>query len=448
MRIGRRLVERVPAGMPRRTVRLRLTLLYGTLFLVSGAALLGITYVLVRNATGSGVCVTTHDTSNGNSAVACSDASGALPPRSAAAGTIVSSTGNPVPQLTPGQMAFQAQQLKAQAEHQRAAVMRTLLEQSGIALALMSIASIVLGWIVAGRVLKPLRTITATARGLSASNLDQRLALDGPDDELKELSDTFDALLERLEGAFRSQRQFVANASHELRTPLARQRALIQVALADPDATVDTLRKTHERVLVATTQQQRCIDALLALSRGQAGIDRREHMDLARLADEVVLSRASEASRRGVNVHPALTSAPITGDVRLVERMLGNLLDNALRYNTTGGHVEIVTGRRNGRAICTITNTGPIMTPDAVAQLGQPFQRLGNQRVDHGEGLGLGLSIVKAIVEAHGATLELRPGVRGGLEAQIAFPLAETPATPPAEPMTSVDTSAELAMLS
>jgi signal transduction histidine kinase len=412
---------------PRRTVRLRLTLVYGALFLVSGAALLGITYALVSHATGNSMCVTTQTTTKGTSTFAChTDAPNFPPPGTVANGRIVTVGGTPVPALTPEQLALQAQQLKVQASRQRAAQMRALLEQSGIALALMAIVSIVLGWIVAGRVLRPLRTITSTAHRLSASNLHERLALDGPDDELKELGDTFDGLLERLEAAFRSQRQFVANASHELRTPLARQRALIQVALADPDATAETLRDTHERVLVATTQQQRCIDALLALSRGQLGVQRQEHIDLAAACDEIVLAHAGDAARRDVAVRTALAPAPIRGDARLIERMLANVLDNAVRYNSAGGRVDITTGVRDGRAIFTIANTGPVVPRDAVPLLLQPFRRLGTERTERGDGLGLGLSIVKAIADAHQATLSLRPRLGGGVAVEIAIPLAAT----------------------
>jgi signal transduction histidine kinase len=413
---------------PRRTVRLRLTLVYGALFLVSGAALLGITYALVSHATADSMCVARQTANTGTATFACRTNSQNFPPPGALAdGRIVTTGGTAVPALTPEQLALQGQQLKAQAAHQRATEMRALLEQSGIALAFMAIVSIVLGWIVAGRVLRPLRTITGTARRLSASNLHERLALEGPDDELKELGDTFDALLERLEAAFRSQRQFVANASHELRTPLTRQRALIQVALADPDATVETLRDTHERVLVATTEQQRCIDALLALSRGQLGIQRQQHLDLAAACDEIVLARVGDAARRNVTVRSALARAPIRGDDRLIERMLANVLDNALRYNSAGGHVEITTGVRDSRAICTITNTGPVVPTQAVPLLLQPFRRLGAERTERGDGLGLGLSIVKAIADAHHATLTLRPRPGGGLVVEFALPLAAKP---------------------
>jgi len=404
---------------------LRLTIMYGALFLASGAALLGITYVLVRHATGDGVCVTTKTKNSGT--MACqAGVPDNLQPGQEQPRIVGGSALGTQPPLTAQQLRAQARQLQVQASHQRTAELNALLEQSGIALGVMAILSIMLGWIVAGRVLRPLRTITSTARQLSASNLHERLALNGPDDELKELGDTFDALLGRLEASFRSQRQFVANASHELRSPLARQRTIIQVALSDPDASIDTLRAAHERVLAAGAQQERCIDALLALSRGQAGIDRRTGTDLATLADEVVLAHAGDVSRAGITIRTSLASAPISADVRLIERMLANLLDNALRYNLSGGYIHIETDSRNGRSMCTITNTGTIIPTEAVASLAEPFRRLGTDRTGHGGGLGLGLSIVKAVADAHDATLDLQPRADGGLTVEIGFARANT----------------------
>jgi signal transduction histidine kinase len=422
------LMKRIRNRLPRHTVRLRLTITYGALFLASGAALLGITYALVQHATGDPVCVTSKTSHSGT--IACQtripDNLQAGPGQAQIMGGSAASA--PAP-LTEQQVRAQARQLQLQASHQRAAELNALLEQSGIALALMAILSIVLGWIVAGRVLRPLRTITSTARRLSASNLHERLALNGPDDELKELGDTFDALLERLEASFRSQRQFVANASHELRSPLARQRTLIQVALTDPDANIDTLRAAHQRVLAAGAQQERCIDALLALSRGQAGIDHRTTTDLATLADEAVLAHDGDASRAGITITTSLASAPISADVRLIERMLANLVDNAVRYNVPSGNVHIETDSRNGCTTCTVTNTGPMIPTDDVASLAEPFRRLGTDRTGHRNGLGLGLSIVKAIADAHNASLDLQPRTDGGLSVGIRFALANT--TPP-----------------
>ena len=200
----------------------------------------------------------------------------------------------------------------------------------------MAVLALLAGWLVAGRMLRPIRTITRTAQRISSTSLHERLALDGPQDELKELGDTLDDLFGRLEAAFEAQRQFVANASHELRTPLARQRALIQVALADPDASFSSLRAAHERVLVSEQHLEQMIDALLTLTRGQAGLERRERLDLEVLASQALLARESELAGRDLDVHATLATAPTAGDPRLLERLIANLIDNAIRHNTPG----------------------------------------------------------------------------------------------------------------
>lgn len=415
-----KLTERLTAvaahpRLPRRTVRLRLTLLYGGSFLVSGAALLAVTYALVVNATNAFV----FKGQNGIT-VGVSETKSPRPHGTAPAG-LSHSAGGHVEKLTPAQAQAQAEQMQALAQRQHAAVLHQLLEQSGIALAIMAVLSIALGWIVAGRILRRLRTITAMAREISATNLHERLALAGPDDELTELGRTFDSLLGRLEASFQAQRQFVANASHELRTPLARQRTIAQVAIADPDATVESLRAAHERVLAAGAQQERLIEALLTLTRGQAGIDRQQPVDLATAAASVLDGRRPEARRRGLDVRVGLSSAPMSGDPRLVERMLANVVDNALRHNVAGGWVEVATARREGRAVLTVVNTGPVVPDDVVDRLRQPFQRLGTERTGHHDGLGLGLSIVDAIAAAHDADVVLRPRAAGGLVLEIAF---------------------------
>jgi signal transduction histidine kinase len=415
-------------GLPRRTVRLRLTLLYGGLFLVSGAALLAITYALVAHNT-SGLIFTQGNRTSASVVVEGSGASGGereSKPQIQSNGPPPGSRPRRIERLTPTQQRQQDKRLADEAERQHASVLHELLLQSGIALGLMSVISIALGWLVAGRVLRPLRTITTAARQISATNLHERLELEGPDDELKELGDTFDELLARLEAAFQAQRQFVANASHELRTPLARQRALVQVAIADPDATVKTLRAAHTRVLAAGAEQQRLIEALLTLTRAQRGVERREPFDLARLASSIVRARRSEAESRGLEIHAALSTAPTAGDPRLVESLLANLVDNALRYNVPGGQVDVTTAVRGGRSLLSISNTGAVVPPGAVKRLFQPFQRLGSDRTRHrDEGSGLGLSIVKAIADAHDATVIARPPPEGGLHVDVSFPAPE-----------------------
>ncbi|MBT2398218.1 HAMP domain-containing sensor histidine kinase [Streptomyces sp. ISL-100] len=403
MSVIARLTSRIArSSLPRRTVRLRMTLLYGGLFLVSGAALLGVTYVLTSRA------VSARPAKGFIPAPGTSDA---LPPPEGAR--------DPLRRSGSEMLSNAAEQILA---HQKAVVMQELLVQSGIALALMLVISIVLGWIVAGRMLRPLRTITATARDISATSLHQRLALDGPADELKELGDTFDGLLSRLEASFQAQRQFVANASHELRTPLARQRTLGQVSLSDPDATVESLRAAHQRILAAGAQQERLIEALLTLARSQGGIDVREPFDLARMAHEVVEARSAEARYRGITFRCSISPALAAGHRNLAERLVTNLVDNALRHNMPHGRIDVTTRTVEGRATLTLTNTGPLVPPNAIEQLFQPFQRLGATRAARTEGLGLGMSIVAAIADAHDAdiTTSARPG--GGLTVTVTFP--------------------------
>jgi signal transduction histidine kinase len=388
--------------LPRRTVRLRLTMHYGIMFLLSGAALLAITYVLVAYT----FPVVT--TARQPAAVAIQNGTGCL--------------ATPYSAPAPGTLPHCLQQ-------QRAAELRQLLTESGVALGIMAVASIGLGWLIAGRVLRPLRTITAAARHLSASNLHQRLALSGPDDELKELGDTFDGLLARLETAFAAQRQFVANASHELRTPLARQRTLVEVALASPRPSTAELRSTCWRVLAAGEQQERLIEALLTLARGQRGLDQRAPLDLAEITSDVTTSREPEALRRGLRLRTTASAAPLLGDLRLVERLAANLVDNALRHNVAGGWAEVTASTQAGHAILSVANTGPPIPQPEIPRLFQPFQRLGTARTGGGTSPGLGLSIVDAIARAHGARIRARPLTGGGLAVQVRFPaLAQHPA--------------------
>jgi signal transduction histidine kinase len=288
----------------------------------------------------------------------------------------------------------------------------------------MALLSVGLGWLVAGRVLGPLRTITASARDISATSLDRRLNLAGPDDELKELGDTFDDLLTRLERSFRSQRQFVANASHELRTPLTLERALLEAVLTEPEPTTDSLMKTCERLHLATGEQERLIDALLTLAISERGIERAEPFDLAVLADRALALRRPDAQRHGLTFDATLAPAPTIGDAELAERLIANLIDNATRYNIPAGRVEVVTGHHNGAATILVSNTGPAVPTDEVSDLFEPFRRLGNKRTRHadGHGHGLGLSIVAAIATAHHADLSAHARQQGGLDIQVRFP--------------------------
>jgi signal transduction histidine kinase len=238
---------------------------------------------------------------------------------------------------------------------------------------------VAVAWWLAGRFLRPLRAITTAAQEISATNLHQRLALTGPNDELTELGRMLDNLFGRLEAAFESQRHFVANASHELRTPLAGQRTLLQVALGDPGATTADLRAACEEALHLGEHQERLIDALLTLATSERGVEHWESFDLAQLTGTVLAGRRHEAERRGIRIAATLVSAPATGDPTLVERLVANLIDNALRHNTTAGTVEISTISGPGRATITVSNTGPSISADQIERLLRPFQQAGSQ---------------------------------------------------------------------
>jgi signal transduction histidine kinase len=405
-----------------RTVRLRLTLLYVGLFLASAACLLVITYFLVaRQLPGTVALRTSGGGTPGTSGQVVTGGTGAgvascQPPADGAPPTVA-------------QMNDCVQQAAAGLRND---TLDQLLIESGIALGIMSVASVGLGWLMAGRVLSPLRTITATARRISARSLHQRIGMTGPDDELKELGDTFDQLLSRLDASFRAQRQFVANASHELRTPLARQRTLVEVALRDKQATNASLRAACERALAAGEEQERLIAALLTLARGERGLDAFGPFDLGIVAAGTLAALHDEADARGVTVTADLGSAPALGDPRLAEQLTANLADNAIRYNVAGGQVEISTGDRDGRAFLAVSNTGPVIPPDQLGRLFQPFQRLDPGRAGRGAsgpaagrgGLGLGLAIVSAIAAAHGAELRAVTRATGGLAVEVVFPPA------------------------
>ena len=294
---------------------------------------------------------------------------------------------------------------------------------AGVALlAVMGVLAVGGGWLIAGRVLRPLRVITASARAISASNLHQRLALHGPDDEFTELGETLDDLFARLAASFESQRHFVANASHELRTPLSAGRALRQVAIADPDPTVERLRATCEELVELGDQQERLIAALLTLASSQRGLEQLESLDLSDITRKVLLTRCRDAQRRNIRVRAALTAAPATGDPSLAESLVANLIDNAIRHNLAGGQAEISTALTPAGAVLSVSNTGTVIPPDEVDRLFQPFRQLGTERIRHAEGHGLGLAIVHAIASSHGAALTAHARPQGGLDIEVIFP--------------------------
>jgi signal transduction histidine kinase len=431
---------------PQTTVRWRLTLLYGGLFLISGVALLAITYTLVDNAAvfPQGPRFSYVDGRASLSVLhPASVPSHARSPSLSRTTPVTVAPGRATIKGFPRALPPPIQRLLRTTEGQKAlgevvitqhvADLHQLIIESAIALALMAILSTALGWVVAGRVLRPLRTMTTTTQEISEANLNRRLAMSGPPDELRQLADTIDGLLARLEGAFDAQRRFVANASHELRTPLTAVRALLEMVLSDPRATIDTFRATCEQVLEESEQEEQLIDALLTLAQGQRGIDHAETFDLAALVREVTDSREGVATASGLTVSRSLEPATISGDARLVARLAANLVDNAIGHNVPGGRLS-VTVRATEAATLAVTNTGPAVPPEAVERILQPFQRVADDRTGHRDGLGLGLSIVAAIAGAHDAALSVRARPEGGLDVEVRFPVRTAPSRRPTSP--------------
>jgi signal transduction histidine kinase len=382
---------------PRRTIQVRLTAIYATLFLITGGLLLTIGYQLVAN-------------------------------------TFPAPDRHNVPEMIKAVAAAQhttVAGLFSQQARDRAHNLHQLLTDYVGVLVGLSLLSVALGWLTATRALRPLRRITTTTKTISALNLNERLDLKGPNDELKELGDTIDELLARLEHSFQSQRRFVANASHELRTPLALEQALLEAALTEPHPTSTTWRTTCERALASSKHQTRLLEALLALARSERGLDCDEPIDLAAIVRRVLDAHQAGAERQQkprrsgsatlVKVTAQLDAAQITGDPRLIERLIENLTDNALRHNQPHGSVQITTATVDGRAVLSVINTGPEVHDTDISRLLEPFQRAGADRTNHTGGLGLGLSIVHAITTAHNAQLDIRPRVRGGLAIHVRF---------------------------
>jgi signal transduction histidine kinase len=445
---------------PRRTARIRLTALYGGLFLISGAALVAATYFLFERATAFTKPAlpriprspSLQDLQNlplpKAFAAVANDQSQVvhienLLGQPAGAGP-VSSTSHPLEvsgpvatlesRLTQDQHQLaQATNHLAQAVHQlaqagsiqaaqRAADSHELLVNSAIALGIVAVLALLAGWLVAGRMLRPIRTITRTARRISSTSLHERLALGGPQDELKELGDTLDGLFARLEGAFDAQQHFVANASHELRTPLTAERNLLQVALDDPGTSNAEWRATAEEVLASNDEQAHLIDALLTLASSEGGLSELEPVDLAPLVEETLAGLQSEITRIEIRIDEATEPALLDGDSLLVERLVVNLLTNAVRHNLVGGDMKVMTGVSEDRAFLSVTNRGPVIPCSEVERLFQPFQRLDPRRAIYKDGHGLGLSIVRTIASAHGASITADPVPEGGLSVRVSFP--------------------------
>ncbi|MEQ4723266.1 HAMP domain-containing sensor histidine kinase [Nonomuraea sp. B19D2] len=305
-----------------------------------------------------------------------------------------------------------------------------LLAGSAVALVVLIPVALALGWYVAGRFLQPLRAITATAKIISAGDLHRRLDLGEPTDELTELGHTLDDLFARLEASFDAQRHFVANASHELRTPLAGLHTLLEVALADPDADTDTLRSACQEALALGGHQERLVQALLALATSERGVTRWDTLDLAHVVEGVLASRRGQATQTGIDLAEHLTPAVTAGDPRLIESLVANLVDNAIRHNHADGHVEITTQTSGTQAALTVTNSGPVIPGNQLQRLFQPFQKLAPERHGRRDGYGLGLAIVNAVTHAHHATLTTTARPEGGLSITVRFAHGSHPNRP------------------
>jgi signal transduction histidine kinase len=290
------------------------------------------------------------------------------------------------------------------------------------AIVVISVLAFAVCWWLTGRLLRPLHRITATARRLSLSTLDERIALTGPQNELKELADTFDAMLDRLEHAIASQRRFVANASHELRTPLAIQRTALEIGLANP--TPDKLARIRAELLRNTQRSERLIEGLLLLAQGERGLDDRAPVDLGAAVEQVLAEHRPFAEDAHVTVTAATQPVTVAGDEVLLTRLIANLVQNAIRHNHPGGHVLVELSPESGLVVC---NSGPLVPADRVAELFEPFRRLAADRTGSGDGAGLGLSIVSAIAQAHGGQVRATPNPDGGLTVTVAFPVLTAP---------------------
>jgi signal transduction histidine kinase len=395
---------------PTATIRLRLALLYGAVFLVTGAVLLTIGYLLVRSGLRDHHSLSTTLRRLGkpvSSERLLSQALGAAP-------------------------GSQEVKLAHAIQHQlvNSALHRLLLEYIGALLA-MTVVSVATGYLLAGRALRPLRRIAVAARRVSGENLGERISLAGPADELRELADTFDGMLARLDASFASQRRFVANASHELRTPLAIMRTEVDVALADPEASAEELRTMGEAVRDIVDRNERLIASLLLLARSDAAAGPREPVDLAALAGDCITDLRARAHDAEIRVRDHLEPAWALGDPGLIERLVGNLLDNGIHHNERGGYLEVRTRSERGQAELCVRNGGGTIDPATATQLVQPFRRL--HRSDGG--FGLGLSIVRSVAEAYGGSVAVNAPADGGLEVRVTLPGSVRTARP-AAPLT------------
>ncbi|WP_411139861.1 sensor histidine kinase [Streptomyces sp. x-80] len=386
------------------TVRSRIALVFGAVFVALGALLLGLVYVLSRAGTRASA------RRLAGSVTVVPSPSGSVPGASPHVSPGTGTGSHPAPGGDHGVISL-TEDLSAAASHQ-------VLVWSALALLISAVLAVVVGWWTAGRVLRPVHSMTARARRISQQNLHERIALEGPSDELKELADTFDALLSRLEASFESQQRFIANASHELRTPLAGQRAAIQIGLEDPSP--EELEEVREGLLAANRRSERIIDGLLTLARGERGIERYETFDLREVVDEELAAVRAPAREHTVRTAVEGGPCPVHGDRVMIGRLVANLLRNAVLYNVPGGDVRV----HVGPARLTVSNTGPVVERAEVEGLFEPFRRGGgrDRRSDRGEGLGL--SIVRAIAQAHNGKITATPDPGGGLTVTLELPPA------------------------
>jgi len=412
-----RALTRLRAQLSRPTIRLKLTLWYGAMFLLAGGLLVSLTYVLVREgfdpsqqkvrqsvAERLDLPPSQFEPGPGQRPLPASDGLAAMP------------DGPTLPDVI---HAVQEEQMQAQ--------LNSLLAWSLVALGIMAVLSLGLGWFLAGRMLHPVHELTGLARRLSESTLDERIRLQRPPDELKELADTFDGMLERLDRAFAGQRAFVANASHELRTPLTIMRTELDVALADPELGREELEAMAAAMLDAIERSELLIDSLLVLARSEAPVDARP-VDLAELVDEAVATNAVAADSRELSVEVVASRIVVQGDRALLERMVDNLVDNAVRHNVDGGWFRVATAVGGAHATVVVANSGPQIGEDDAARLFERFYRADASRSRQTGGYGLGLAIVRAVAEAHRGRAEASPLPEGGLEVRVTLPT--TPMAP------------------
>ncbi|MGV9567671.1 sensor histidine kinase [Streptomyces sp. NPDC003480] len=384
----------------RPTIRIRLTLLYGGMFLIAGILLLSIIYLFAAHALNVG-----------------SDL-----PFKITKGEVVSDTCNfPASATTTANELNDA--LSACVNEQRQQALNNLLSRSLLALLGLAVIAFAFGYAMAGRVLSPLGRITRTARAVAGSDLSRRIELDGPDDELKELADTFDDMLERLQRAFTAQQRFVGNASHELRTPLAINRTLLEVHLSDPGAPME-LQQLGKTLLATNERSEQLVEGLLLLARSDNQIVERKPVDLAEVASQAVDQVHAEAEAKGVEIRGERAPAIVQGNGVLLERIALNLVQNAVRYNIPeGGWVEVTTQAQHGQAVLVVTNTGPVVPAYEIDSLFEPFTRLRTERTGSDKGVGLGLSIARSVARAHGGHITAQPREGGGLVMRVMLPV-------------------------